>query len=98
MGEYRFTYTALQKIVAKKEYQCKLAFSPVEDDKEEAVWNGVSFDIPASWTVVNGNTQVMIACNVSNITSDIKAAPTAQINDGLIHLLYAQGLSRSSMV
>eukprot|EP00475_Leptophrys_vorax_P000219 TRINITY_DN10131_c0_g1_i2.p1 TRINITY_DN10131_c0_g1~~TRINITY_DN10131_c0_g1_i2.p1 ORF type:complete len:640 (+),score=187.42 TRINITY_DN10131_c0_g1_i2:655-2574(+) len=103
MGEFRFTYTALQKIAKKKEYQCKLAFAPLaeEDEKLEdrdVKWNGVSFDIPENWTVVNGNTQVMIGCNVNMISSDFKAAPFAKINDGLIHLLYAQGLNRAEMV
>ena len=99
MGEFRFTFIALQKILAKKEYQCKLSFAPEDfKDDERPLWNGNSFDIPNSWSKVDGNTQVMIACNVSNITSDIKAAPTSKINDGLIHLLYAKGLSRPEMV
>jgi diacylglycerol kinase family enzyme len=88
MGEIRFTVTALQKIVTKKEYQCK--------DNDPA-WNGDSFDLPKNWTVVSGNHQVMIACNVPMISSDMKPAPSAKINDGLIHLLYAQDLSRGEM-
>jgi sphingosine kinase len=121
MGEFRFTFTALQKILRRKSYNCTIAFQPdtefdqeyigssfeVEIEKTRQIFDilceGMPADdlmIPKGWKEIassDSGLQVFIGCNSSHIASDIQAAPVAQVNDGKIYLIWADGLSRGDM-
>lgn len=61
-----------------KGLKSKINFDPISDD-----------DIPDNWEVHDTVLVYFVACNITHIATDIKAAPHAKLNDGKIDLVFS---------
>ncbi|XP_052393358.1 sphingosine kinase 1-like [Carassius gibelio] len=114
IGALRFLLSTLLSLASLRVYQGKLAFLPAESERESSSAGWCSADsrlpdrllvpleqpVPQDWTQVEEQEFVLVlAMFQAHLDEDLRAAPDARVDDGLIHLFYVTGgVSRLMML
>uniref|UniRef100_G3PGS0 sphingosine kinase n=1 Tax=Gasterosteus aculeatus aculeatus TaxID=481459 RepID=G3PGS0_GASAC len=108
VGAVRFLMGTLARLASLTVYRGRLAYLPAAEapktaearSQDDSLLPGPDQPVPESWTVVREEDFVLVlAIYQSHLAEDLRAAPGATADDGVIHLFYVTaGISRPALL